>query len=119
MTTDHFLALLISERDKLTTAIEALEGLNNRENTGSRSKGGTAVCRTGLGSASDGRSHCTGETKDERCGQTGDYRGDKEALGGDQGGEGCCCGARASCGGGGDTQGSASQGSGGRELLTA
>jgi len=37
----------------------------------------------------------------------GDHRWDKEALGGDQGGEGCCGGADCGCG----TQGSARQGS--------
>jgi hypothetical protein len=39
----------------------------------------------------------------------GDYRSDKEALGGDQGGEGCCCGTGSGCSGG--TQDSA-EGSG-------
>ena len=46
-----------------------------------RSKGGTAVRRAGLG-ATERRFYGAGETEDECGRQTGDYRGDKEAVGG-------------------------------------
>jgi hypothetical protein len=59
-------------------------------NAGSQSKGGTAVCRAGLEAAGERRSYSAGESADECSGQAGDYRRDKEALGGHQGGEGCC-----------------------------
>src|ERR1700722_15971425 len=81
---------------------------DNKANTGSQSKGGTAVCRTELDAARDGRSYSAGETEDECGRQTGDHRGNEEALGGDQGGEGCCGGAGSGCGEG---QGSARQSS--------
>jgi hypothetical protein len=77
---------------------------DDRKSTGSRSKGGTAVCRTGPGAAGERRSYRTAETEDGHDGQKGDHRGDKEALGSDPCGEGCGCGS------GGGTQGSAREG---------
>ncbi len=45
MPTDHILALLIAERDKLDRAIEALSSLTKRRGRGAKSKAGAKPAR--------------------------------------------------------------------------
>ena len=83
MATDHILAL--SERDKLSGAIEALQGPTTTEKTvGARSKVGAAQCRIRFEAAGDDKSYSTCETEDEGCGLKGDHCGNKEAVGGNR-----------------------------------
>lgn len=92
MSTAQMLALFLIVRDKLTRAIEALQGTTTppEKTPGPGRKAVPTVCRTGLEAGVVGRSYRTCETRAERGRQTGDSCGDKEALGGDQGGDGCC-----------------------------